>query len=285
GNVWIGTVNTTNSLTITTSPSDNDSHIFFGESLSTAGQASAKLTFAGLGIQHAGFSWVPGTTLDNGKLHLSFGGSNNGMNNPIKATFQSNGNVGIGTVSPSNDQGWDRVLDVAGLNHSKILATSRDATYKTGIFSHTSWYGGGGLIGTESNHNLHLITGLSPKVTILTGGNLGVGTMSPAYKLDVIGTIRAREVRVNLEGADFVFEDGYKLMPLNELEKFVKQNKHLPEIAPAKEMQEKGSDLGGLSVQLLQKIEELTLHVIEQNKKLEQQNKKIQSLEAKINNK
>ena len=110
---------------------------------------------------------------------------------------------------------------------------------------------------------------------------MGVGTVNPAHKLDVIGAIRAREVRVNLNGADFVFEDGYKLMPLNELEKFVKQNKHLPEIAPAKEMQEKGSDLGGLTVQLLQKIEELTLHAIEQNKEINFLKEKMRKLEQK----
>ncbi|HEX8576914.1 MAG TPA: hypothetical protein VF677_11530 [Flavobacterium sp.] len=118
-------------------------------------------------------------------------------------------------------------------------------------------------------------------VFISVNGNVGVGTVNPAHKLDVIGAIRAREVRVNLNGADFVFEDGYKLMPLNELEKFVKQNKHLPEIAPAKEMQEKGSDLGGLTVQLLQKIEELTLHAIEQNKEINFLKEKMRKLEQK----
>ncbi len=119
-------------------------------------------------------------------------------------------------------------------------------------------------------------------LVLSSNGYIGIGTIDPVYSLDVIGTIRAREVIVDLNGADFVFENDYKLMPLNELEKFLKEQKHLPEIASAKEMEKNGTDLGDLNSKLLQKMEEMTLYMIEQNKKIEQQNQEMQLMKEKI---
>lgn len=193
-----------------------------------------------------------------------------------KARITENGNVGIGTTNPSNNQGWDRVLDVAGADNSKILTTCANSTFKTGIFSHNSWYGGGGFIGTENDHNLHLIVGYAPKVSILTNGNVGIGTTNPTSKLSVAGNINSREVKVTVDaGADFVFESNYDLPTLAFLDNYITENKHLPEIASAKEMQANGINLSEMNIKLLQKMEEMTLYMIQQDKKINAQSKEI----------
>lgn len=117
-------------------------------------------------------------------------------------------------------------------------------------------------------------------LSVLSNGNVGIGTDNPYYKLDVNGVIRAREVIVNLSsGADFVFEPGYQLKPLDEVHSFIKENKHLPEIPTAAEMTSGDTDLGELQVKLLQKIEELTLYVIQQQELIDALSKKVEKLE------
>ena len=103
------------------------------------------------------------------------------------------------------------------------------------------------------------------------GGNVGIGTTNLTYKLSVAGTIGCGEVIVeDITGwADFVFEDGYNLMSLKDLDQYIQKNKHLPEIPTTAEVQENGISIGEMNAKLLQKIEELTLYVIEQNKEME----------------
>ncbi len=89
--------------------------------------------------------------------------------------------------------------------------------------------------------------------------------------ITVAGGIHAREVLITeTAGADFVFDNNYNLRSLTEVEQFINENNHLPDIAPASDMQENGIKMGVFQIKLLQKIEELTLYVIEQQKEIDE---------------
>lgn len=112
-------------------------------------------------------------------------------------------------------------------------------------------------------------------------GNIGIGTKVPAYKLDVIGTIRAQELIIDMNGepsADYVFAPDYKLAPLTDVEKYVQTNRHLPDVPSETELQKEGMKLQEFQVQLLRKIEELTLYVIEQDKTIRALKQEVEQL-------
>jgi len=127
-------------------------------------------------------------------------------------------------------------------------------------------------------------TDLVERMRITPEGFIGIGTTSPDALLTVNGTIHSKEVNVALTGplADYVFDTNYKLMPLHEVEQFVNVNSHLPEMPSADEVSKNGLNMGEMQNKLLQKVEELTLYMIDQQKTINQQSAKIEELEKKL---
>lgn len=123
-------------------------------------------------------------------------------------------------------------------------------------------------------------------------GNVGVGTFTVDSRLTVNGKIKAEEVEIVVDvPADYVFDENYERMPLAEVARYVYENKHLPNVPSAEELKEKGWQVGEMSNKLLEKVEELTLYMIElknqsdlQKKTIEEQQGRISELELTIKN-
>jgi hypothetical protein len=216
-----------------------------------------------------------------------------------------NANVGIGTANPMAklqvDNGNILVRNFANVdNQSAIMIahainiTTYD-TFGTSLrtITESAGYNTYGLqFFTQASYG----TGQTEKLRILGNGNVGIGKTNPTNKLDVNGTIHSQEVRVDMTGwSDFVFKKEYSLPTLEQVEKNIAQNGHLENIPSEEEVLKHGINLGQMNSKLLQKIEELTLYMIEQDKKTEklkvfiseqsklisEQNKRLEKLEKK----
>ncbi len=224
---------------------------------------------------------------------------------PLVLQDAAGGNVGIGNNTPgyklsvqtpiTNDgiQIKQTGTGAAGLHLDNVSLNG----HNWGIFSNGSsnFEGAGnfsiydyGVGGSGVNQTRFLISGST--------GNVGIGTdaVQPTAKLTVNGNVLIGDIGTNLPAgymlyvqtgiltekvkvairnssnwADYVFDEDYKMLSLNELETYVKSNKHLPNIPSANEMVKEGMDVATMNAKLLEKIEELSLYIIEQNKRIE----------------
>ncbi len=138
------------------------------------------------------------------------------------------------------------------------------------------------------------INGL-PMFSVLRNGNVGIANLNPNYKLHMFaetsgadplmiennnqelmkldhdGLLQVREVKVTLKPfADYVFDDDYELMSIEETDAFIKENGHLPNMPSAEEVDKNGIGIGELQIKQQEKIEELTLYIIEQQKQIDE---------------
>lgn len=265
GNVGIGTTTPSYPLHISNSAATINAQID-GTSTSWTGMYMRNSTTTG--IPYYAFTangttaWTQLTPAGKWSLHL---------NGERLSVLNTNGFVGIGTATPGfklDVTGRIRLGNDAGGPGSgawfRNIANTADVAF-VGMANdnHVGFWGSG--YGWALNVNA-------------TNGNVGIGTLTTttAYKLSVNGSIRAKELVVETGWADFVFAKNYRLRPLSEVESFIKTNNHLPDVPSAADVEANGVKLGEMQTTLLQKIEELTLYSI-------QQNKEIEALKAQIN--
>jgi hypothetical protein len=186
------------------------------------------------------------------------------------------GNVGIGTTSPvANLQVIGAPSNSSG--GSLIIGSTNATNLRLGYNTNYSWI--------QSHMGLPLYINELGNDLILNpnAGRIGIGTTSPSEKLSVNGNIKAQKLIVTQNGwSDYVFESSYRLKPLLQVEQFIKENKHLPDIPSAKDVADKGVDIGNSQALLLKKIEELTLYMIEIKKENMQMKQEIAHLRNTI---
>ena len=182
------------------------------------------------------------------------------------------GKIGIGTTSPTAR------LDVT----DQIALTSGGNKFVK--LSIPGGNGGAFELNDDTGTKKVHISARDSDLTFFNAGNVGIGTTNPGnYKLAVNGTIHAKKVEVDLDNwSDYVLKDDYNLKSLDEVEEFIKKNGHLPDIPSESEVKTNGIDLGGMNAKLLQKIEELTLYMIDMKKENDELRKDVVELRKEI---
>lgn len=193
-----------------------------------------------------------------------------------------NAPVGIGTITPKGKLEISTFSTSQGLILNYGNAVGQISAIDLKANGITNGYIGMQMV-DNANGDLWLGSSAGKSMTIYRNGNIGVGTDAPSEKLSVNGNIKTRKLFVTQTGwPDYVFDSSYELIPLAGVWQFIKKYKYLPGIPSAKEAEEKGISVGDNQALLLKKIEELTLYLIEQDKKIGQIERENQSLRKSI---
>jgi hypothetical protein len=202
----------------------------------------------------------------------------------------ANGNVGIGLGTPQKKvdvfSGYNDFISVGatlglgqftGIHFGYLSETHANYRKSALVFERIDQHANGKIHLLNGNTGSASATLADARLTIDQNGNVGIGTVNPDELLSVDGTVHAEEVVVDLlvPGPDYVFDKDYELRSLEQIQSYITANNHLPEVPSAKEMEEKGINLGEMNMLLLKKVEELTLYLIQQQAEIEELKNKI----------
>ncbi|MBQ4804098.1 hypothetical protein J8L88_14645 [Aquimarina sp. MMG015] len=242
----------------------------------------------------------------NGQEHGYITGRNSSFENKFLIasngnTYFNGGNVGIGTSNPTKllDVSGDAIIGKLDSRHYLKISSSQwpeirfqtptsNERIRIGV-AHVDYSGynlseGDFYVYSQTINQMPFIVKKDGDVALsVDTGNVGIGTYTPDAKLAVNGNIHTKEVKVDLTGwPDYVFEDSYELPTLQQVEDHITTKGHLINIPSASQVAENGILLGEMNAKLLEKIEELTLYTIAQEKKLKEQKEKNLELEERV---
>ena len=202
-------------------------------------------------------------------LYKLGGGLSSGSRRPYAAIFRGSG-TSVGNTVP---------------NHIAYeVMQSRDSNAERAVIA--TWLIEDAFVGNNLSNALVSGDGEDVDASLLVNhvGNVGIGTTAPDSRLTVKGNIHAEEVKVDLSvpGPDYVFKEGYALRSLEEVQNHIQQHRHLPNIPSAKELEANGIQLGEMNMKLLEKIEEWTLYILQQEQRIRNQEKRMRRLEQQV---